>query len=88
MHLSASFHRAKRRGIARTQEKHLDLIALLHAVALELVLNLLVPGLALLLLRAHPATHGDGWLVALSGRTDRWWWCVSVGRRWLARFAW
>jgi hypothetical protein len=32
----------------------------LHAIPLELVLNLLVPGLALLLLRAHSATHlGD-----------------------------
>lgn len=44
----------------RTQEQHLDFIALLHAILLELVLDLLVPGLALLLLRAHSATHlGD-----------------------------
>lgn len=40
-----------------TEKKHLDLIALLHTVALELVLNLLVAGLALLLLRAHSTTH-------------------------------
>lgn len=43
----------------RTQEQHLDLIALHHLVPLKLVLNLLVAGLALLLLSAHSATHLD-----------------------------
>jgi hypothetical protein len=43
-----------------TQKQHFDLVALLHAIPLQLVLNLLVPGLALLILRAHSATHlGD-----------------------------
>jgi hypothetical protein len=43
-----------------TEEQHLDLVALHHLVALELVLNLLVPLLALLLLCAHSATHDGG----------------------------
>jgi hypothetical protein len=42
-----------------TEQEHLDLVALHHLVALELVLNLLIPLLALLLLCAHSATHGD-----------------------------
>jgi hypothetical protein len=46
----------------RTQKQHLDLIALLHAIPLKLVLDLLVPDLALLLLRAHAATHLGGLL--------------------------
>lgn len=43
-----------------TEQKHLDLVSLHHLVALELVLNLLIPGLALLLLCAHSAAHCDG----------------------------
>lgn len=43
-----------------TEEQHFDLVALHHLVALELVLNLLVPLLALLLLCAHSATHDGG----------------------------
>lgn len=46
-------------SIRRTEQKHLDLITLQHLVALELVLNLLVPLLALLLFCAHSTTHGD-----------------------------
>ena len=48
------------RAAILTKEQHLDLIALHHLVALELVLNLLVPLLALLLLCAHSATHDGG----------------------------
>jgi hypothetical protein len=44
-----------------TEEQHLDLVALHHLVALELVLNLLIALLALLLLCAHAATHGGCW---------------------------
>jgi hypothetical protein len=44
-----------------TEQEHLDLVALHHLVALELVLNLLIPLLALLLLCAHSATHGEAW---------------------------
>ena len=40
-----------------TEKQHLDLIALEHFVALQLVLDLLVPRLPLLLLCAHTATH-------------------------------
>jgi hypothetical protein len=46
-------------ALGLTEQEHLDLVALHHLVALELVLNLLVPLLALLLLCAHSATHGD-----------------------------
>lgn len=42
-----------------TQKKHLDLVALHHFIPFQLVLDLLIPGLALLLLRAHTATHLD-----------------------------
>lgn len=42
---------------ALTQKKHLDLVALHHLIPLQLILDLLVAGLALLLLRAHSATH-------------------------------
>ena len=46
--------------MAHTQKQHLDLVALHHLVPLELILNLLVPGLALLVLGRHSATHvGD-----------------------------
>jgi hypothetical protein len=45
-----------------TEQKHLDLIALKHFVPLQLVLDLLIPGLALLLLGAHTATHLDSLL--------------------------
>ena len=41
----------------RTEEQHLDFTALIQFIALELVLNLLIPGLPLLLLGAHTATH-------------------------------
>lgn len=50
-------------GLHRTQKEHLNLIALHQLILLELVLNLLVAGLALLLLRAHSATHCDGSLL-------------------------
>jgi hypothetical protein len=33
---------------------------LCHTVPLQLVLDLFIPGLALLLLRAHSTTHFDG----------------------------
>ena len=62
-----------------TQQKHLDLIALHQLVLLELVLNLLVAGLALLLLRAHSTTHfgvGGGTLaiqVYEDGSEDKEW---------------
>lgn len=50
-----------------TQQEHLDLVALHHLVPLQLVLDLLVTGLALLLLGTHSATHrGD--TVALASR--------------------
>lgn len=41
----------------RTQQEHFDLIALGHLVALQLILDLLIPLLSLLLLRAHSTTH-------------------------------
>jgi hypothetical protein len=43
-----------------TEKQHLDLVALHHLVALELVLNLLVPRLPLLILGTHSATHDGG----------------------------
>lgn len=43
-----------------TEEQHLDLTALGHFVAFELILDLLIPGLPLLLLGAHTATHSAG----------------------------
>lgn len=43
-----------------TQQEHLNLISLHHLVALQLVLNLLVAGLALLVLSTHSATHFGG----------------------------
>lgn len=43
-----------------TQKEHLDLISLHHLVALELILNLLVAGLALLVLSTHSTTHFGG----------------------------
>ena len=49
--------RRGRVALGLTEQQHLDLIALHHLVALELVLDLLVPLLALLLLCAHSATH-------------------------------
>ena len=67
-----------------TEQQHLDLVALHHLVALELVLDLLVAGLALLLLRAHSATH----LVGLCGcliAVLRWWFkrgALKVGLEW------
>lgn len=48
-----------------TQQEHLDLVSLHHLVALELVLNLLVTGLALLVLSAHSATHFGGSLAVV-----------------------
>lgn len=64
-------------GVARllTEQQHLDLVALHHLVALELVLNLLVPLLPLLLLCAHAATH-DGECRRRSGTR---WWCGVLG---------
>lgn len=52
-------------GRKHTEQQHLDLVSLHHLVALELVLDLLVTGLALLLLCAHSATHRDGSLALL-----------------------
>jgi hypothetical protein len=43
-----------------TEKQHLDFVSLHHLVALELVLNLLVPRLPLLVLSAHSATHFGG----------------------------
>lgn len=43
-----------------TEQQHLNLIPLQHLVALELVLNLLVPRLPLLILSAHATTHDGG----------------------------
>ena len=48
-----------------TQQEHLDFVSLHHLVALELVLNLLVAGLALLVLGAHSATHFGGSVVVV-----------------------
>lgn len=48
-----------------TQQEHLDFVSLHHLVALELVLNLLVAGLALLVLGTHSATHFGGSVVAV-----------------------
>jgi hypothetical protein len=45
-----------------TEKKHLDLISLHHFISLQLVFNLLVPGLALFLLCAHTAAHLAGLL--------------------------
>ena len=44
----------------RTQEKHLNLVALQHLVSLQLVFDLLIPGLAILLLLTNTATHLGG----------------------------
>ena len=43
-----------------TKQKHLDLVALHHAVLLQLILNLLIALLPLLLLGAHTTTHFGG----------------------------
>lgn len=43
-----------------TKQEHLDLIPLHHLVALELVLNLLIPRLPLLILGTHATTHYGG----------------------------
>jgi len=51
-----------------TEEQHLDLVALQHLVALELVLNLLIPLLPLLLFCAHSATHGGVLVWCVGGR--------------------
>ena len=48
------------RESALTKQQHLDLVPLHHLVALQLVLNLVVSGLAIPLLRAHSATHFAG----------------------------
>lgn len=48
------------RVIELTEQEHLDLISLHHAILLELVLNLLISRLSLLLLCAHTATHLGG----------------------------
>jgi hypothetical protein len=53
------FENGRLSGFTGTEKKHLDLVSLHHLIPLELVLNLLVPGLALLLLCAHSATHCD-----------------------------
>jgi hypothetical protein len=59
-------------ALVLTEKQHLDLVALHHFVALELVLNLLVPLLPLLLLCAHSATHGGWWVVATGWSAIRW----------------
>ena len=48
--------------ISQTQKKHLDLVPLHHLIPLQLILNLLVAGLALLILCAHSTTHLDGFM--------------------------
>lgn len=48
-----------------TQQEHLDFVSLHHLVALKLVLNLLVAGLALLVLGTHSATHFGGRVVVM-----------------------
>jgi hypothetical protein len=47
-------------SIDHTEKQHLDLVSLHQLVALELVLNFLVPRLPLLILGTHSATHFDG----------------------------
>ena len=49
--------------VVLTEQQHLDLIPLHHLVALQLILNLVVSGLAILLLCAHTTTHFDGVLL-------------------------
>jgi len=58
----------------RTEQEHLDLVSLHHAILLQLVLNLLVPLLALLIFGAHTTTHVCGGCVV---------WSVTVFKRWL-----
>lgn len=48
------------RALRHTQKQHLDFIALHQFVALELVLDLVVPGLTILVFCAHPTTHLEG----------------------------
>jgi hypothetical protein len=50
----------------RTQKKHFDFIALHELVALELVLDLIIPGFATLVLCAHATPHLDGSIFVLS----------------------
>lgn len=57
----------------RTEQEHLDLVSLHHAILLQLVLNLLVPLLALLVFGAHTTTHFCGSCVV---------WSVTVFKRW------
>jgi hypothetical protein len=45
-----------------TEKKHLNLISLHHLISLQLVLDLLIPGLALLFFCAHTTTHFAGLL--------------------------
>jgi hypothetical protein len=59
---------AKSGAALLTEQQHLDLVALHHLVALELVLNLLVPLLPLLLFCAHSATHDGEWMVCVLGK--------------------
>jgi hypothetical protein len=47
-------------AVQHTQKKHLDFIALHQFVALELVLDLIIPGLAILVFCAHSTTHING----------------------------
>ena len=42
-----------------TEQKHLYFVPLLHLVALELVLDLIVPGLAIPVFCAHTTPHFD-----------------------------
>ena len=45
-----------------TEQEHFNFISLHHLIPLELVLNLLVAGLALLILGTHSTTHFGGFL--------------------------
>jgi hypothetical protein len=62
-------HRRQR----HTEQQHLDLASLRHAILLQLVLNLLVSLLALLVLGAHTTTHLGGRCIV---------WSIKVCKRW------
>jgi hypothetical protein len=51
-----------------TEKKHFDLVPLRHLISLQLILDLLIPGLALLLFCAHTTTHLGVWLLVALDR--------------------
>lgn len=66
-------HLFQDRGLARftgSKKKHLDLIPEVHFIPLQLILNLLIPRLALLGLRTLIATHFGGAAKSLSQDVD------------------